>query len=103
VIDHQGNITLFSGKVEIGTGTQTAFSQIVAEELHTSISKITYVQGDTANSRPGFHGGQQIDPGTGPLPPTGGGDGVPGAGCRSAGTVTTNPSATIRIRARTQS
>jgi len=30
-IDHQGNITLFSGKVELGTGTQTAFSQIVAE------------------------------------------------------------------------
>src|SRR5262249_24276211 len=33
-IDHQGYITLFSGKVELGTGTQTAFLQIVAEELN---------------------------------------------------------------------
>ena len=46
-IDHQGNITLFSGKVELGTGTQTAFSQIVAEELYVDVSAITYVQGDT--------------------------------------------------------
>jgi len=37
-IDHQGNVTLFSGKVEIGTGTQTAFSQIVAEELDGLVS-----------------------------------------------------------------
>jgi nicotinate dehydrogenase subunit B len=50
VIDHQGNITLFSGKVEIGTGTQTAFSQIVAEELHVDVSAISYVQGDTSQT-----------------------------------------------------
>src|SRR5215813_12254976 len=50
VIDHQGNVTLFSGKVELGTGTQTAFSQIVAEELDVDISAITYVQGDTSQT-----------------------------------------------------
>jgi CO/xanthine dehydrogenase Mo-binding subunit len=50
VIDHQGNITLFSGKVELGTGTQTAFSQIVAEELDVDVSTITYVQGDTSRT-----------------------------------------------------
>jgi CO/xanthine dehydrogenase Mo-binding subunit len=49
-IDHQGNITLFSGKVELGTGTQTAFSQIVAEELYVDPSVITYVQGDTSQT-----------------------------------------------------
>jgi CO/xanthine dehydrogenase Mo-binding subunit len=49
-IDHRGNITLFSGKVELGTGTQTAFSQIVAEELGVHVSAITYVQGDTSQT-----------------------------------------------------
>lgn len=49
-IDHQGNVTLFSGKVELGTGTQTAFSQIVAEELNVDVSAITYVQGDTSQT-----------------------------------------------------
>jgi nicotinate dehydrogenase subunit B len=68
VIDHQGNVTLFSGKVEIGTGTQTAFSQIVAEELHTSISKITYVQGDTAETPDqGFTAGSKSIQVQGPL------------------------------------
>jgi len=49
-IDHQGNITLLSGKVELGTGTQTAFMQIVAEELYVNVSAITYVQGDTSQT-----------------------------------------------------
>ena len=50
VIDNQGNVTLFSGKVELGTGTQTAFAQIVAEELDVDVSAITYVQGDTSQT-----------------------------------------------------
>jgi CO/xanthine dehydrogenase Mo-binding subunit len=49
-IDHQGKIALLSGKVELGTGTQTAFSQIVAEELYVDVSAITYVQGDTSQT-----------------------------------------------------
>src|SRR5580704_18009415 len=49
-IDHQGKITLLSGKVELGTGTQTAFMQIVAEELDVDVSAITYVQGDTSQT-----------------------------------------------------
>ncbi len=40
-------ITIHSGKVELGTGTETAMSQIVVEELHSSMQKIEYVQGDT--------------------------------------------------------
>jgi CO/xanthine dehydrogenase Mo-binding subunit len=40
-------ITIHSGKVELGTGTQTAMTQIVVEELRSSMQKIEYVQGDT--------------------------------------------------------
>jgi CO/xanthine dehydrogenase Mo-binding subunit len=68
VIDHQGNITLFSGKVEIGTGTQTAFSQIVAEELYVDVSAITYVQGDTSQTTDqGFTAGSKSIQVQGPL------------------------------------
>lgn len=41
--------TIYSGKVELGTGIQTAFIQLVAEELHiqTTDFRLKYVQGDT--------------------------------------------------------
>jgi CO/xanthine dehydrogenase Mo-binding subunit len=59
-IDHQGNITLLSGRVELGTGTQTAFLQIVAEELYVDVSAITYVQGDTSRTNDqGFTAGSK--------------------------------------------
>ncbi len=67
-IDHEGNITLLSGKVEIGTGTQTAFSQIVAEELYVDVSAITYVQGDTSQTPDqGFTAGSKSIQVQGPL------------------------------------
>jgi nicotinate dehydrogenase subunit B len=67
-IDHQGNITLFSGKVEIGTGTQTAFMQIVAEELYVDVSAVTYVQGDTIQTPDqGFTAGSKSIQVQGPL------------------------------------
>ncbi|MBV9265695.1 MAG: molybdopterin-dependent oxidoreductase, partial [Acidobacteriaceae bacterium] len=40
-------ITVYSGKVELGTGVQTALMQIVAEELYVDLQQITYIQGDT--------------------------------------------------------
>jgi CO/xanthine dehydrogenase Mo-binding subunit len=40
-------ITIHSGKVELGTGTQTALTQIVVEELHVDGRGVQYVQGDT--------------------------------------------------------
>lgn len=43
-----GGYTVHSGKVELGTGTQTAMSQIVAEELRLDVADLRYVQGDTA-------------------------------------------------------
>ncbi len=40
-------VTIHSGKVELGTGTQTALTQIVVEELHVDGRTVQYVQGDT--------------------------------------------------------
>ena len=66
-IDDDG-ITFLSGKVELGTGTQTAFSQIVAEELYVDVSAITYVQGDTSQTPDqGFTAGSKSIQTQGPL------------------------------------
>jgi nicotinate dehydrogenase subunit B len=43
-------ITVYSGKVELGTGTQTALTQIVVEELRLGVADVEYVQGDTVLS-----------------------------------------------------
>jgi CO/xanthine dehydrogenase Mo-binding subunit len=47
-IDAQGRVTVFCGKVELGTGVRTSLSQIVAEELELPVSSIDMVMGDTA-------------------------------------------------------
>src|SRR5262245_33516874 len=47
VIAADGSITVFSGKVELGTGVSTALRQIVAEELDVPLERITWVQGDS--------------------------------------------------------
>jgi nicotinate dehydrogenase subunit B len=46
-IDKTGNVTVYSGKVDLGTGVSTALRQIVAEELDVPIGRIALVQGDT--------------------------------------------------------
>src|SRR5438105_5243696 len=48
VIGRDGGVTLYSGKVDIGTGTRAAYRQIVAEELDVPIERIAMVEGDTA-------------------------------------------------------
>jgi CO/xanthine dehydrogenase Mo-binding subunit len=40
-------ITVYSGKVELGTGVQTSLTQIVVEELRLGVADVKYVQGDT--------------------------------------------------------
>ena len=45
-----GSVTLYTGKVELGTGIETALSQIAAEELDVPVSRIRVVQGDTDRS-----------------------------------------------------
>src|SRR6266545_202082 len=43
----RGTVTVYSGKVDLGTGTNTALRQIVAEELDVSLPKVNLVTGDT--------------------------------------------------------
>jgi CO/xanthine dehydrogenase Mo-binding subunit len=50
IIQHDGSVTVLSGKVELGTGVSTSLRQIVAEELDCAFEKINWVQGDTANT-----------------------------------------------------
>jgi nicotinate dehydrogenase subunit B len=42
-----GRITVFSGKVDLGTGIRTAMTQIAAEELDVPMDRVTVIQGDT--------------------------------------------------------
>jgi len=45
-----GIVTVFTSKVELGTGTETALAQIVAEELDVRLDQIHMEAGDTANT-----------------------------------------------------
>ena len=47
-IAKDGNVTVFSGKVDLGTGVRTALSQMAAEELDVPVSRITIIEGDSA-------------------------------------------------------
>jgi nicotinate dehydrogenase subunit B len=46
-IGRDGAVTVYSGKVDLGTGVKTALIQIVADELDVPLSKVTLTQGDT--------------------------------------------------------
>jgi nicotinate dehydrogenase subunit B len=46
-IGDDGSVTIYSGKVDLGTGVQTAIAQIAAEELDVPYDRVTVVQGDT--------------------------------------------------------
>ncbi|TMG83054.1 MAG: xanthine dehydrogenase family protein molybdopterin-binding subunit [Betaproteobacteria bacterium] len=47
-IDAKGRVTVYSGKVDLGTGVRTAIAQIAAEELSVPLERVTVIQGDTA-------------------------------------------------------
>jgi hypothetical protein len=47
-IDEKGMVTVYAGKVDLGTGVRTAFAQIAAEELDVPMVRVNVVQGDTA-------------------------------------------------------
>jgi CO/xanthine dehydrogenase Mo-binding subunit len=47
-IDAKGMVTVYSGKVDLGTGVRIALMQIVAEELDVPMSSVSLVEGDTA-------------------------------------------------------
>ena len=46
-IDEKGQVTAYTGKVEVGQNIRTSLSQAVAEELHVPVESITMVMGDT--------------------------------------------------------
>jgi nicotinate dehydrogenase subunit B len=46
-LDPDGGVTIFYGKVEQGTGIETAIAQLVADELDVAFANIHVIQGDT--------------------------------------------------------
>jgi isoquinoline 1-oxidoreductase len=47
-IGESGQVTVFTGKVEVGQNARTSLTQAVAEELRTPVGSIKMVMGDTA-------------------------------------------------------
>jgi CO/xanthine dehydrogenase Mo-binding subunit len=47
-IDERGMVTLYAGKVDLGTGVNIGLAQIVAEELDVPLANVSLVTGDTA-------------------------------------------------------
>ncbi len=46
-IDTEGHVTIYCGKVELGTGLWTALTQLVVEELDVTMASATLIAGDT--------------------------------------------------------
>ena len=65
-IHADGSVTIYTSKVDVGTGLRIAMSQMVAEELDIPVDRVTVVEGDTAITP--NHGG------------TGGSTGIPQGG-----------------------
>jgi len=68
-IGGDGRVTAYCGKVELGTGVQTAFGQLVADELDVPFERVTVIMGDTdlcpdqgptVGSLSMFRGGPQV-------------------------------------------
>ncbi|HEY3162483.1 MAG TPA: molybdopterin cofactor-binding domain-containing protein [Vicinamibacterales bacterium] len=47
-IHPDGSVTLYTSKVDVGTGVRIAFAQMAAEELGVSPSRVSVIEGDTA-------------------------------------------------------
>jgi CO/xanthine dehydrogenase Mo-binding subunit len=47
-IHADGSVTIFSGKVDLGTGARIALRQMVAEELDVPVERLVLIEGDTA-------------------------------------------------------
>ncbi len=65
----EGTIHVFTGKVDIGMGVQTALGQIVADELDVAFERVQLVMGDTAETpdQGGVGGSTSISAGAKPL------------------------------------
>ena len=64
-----GGVRVFTGKLEIGMGVDTALAQIVAEELDLAPSRVTFVLGDTSETtdQGGVGGSTSVSLGSRPL------------------------------------
>jgi nicotinate dehydrogenase subunit B len=49
-IGREGGVTVFSSKVDLGTGVETALGQIVADELDVPFARVKMVTGDTTKA-----------------------------------------------------
>src|SRR6266704_5328808 len=47
-IHSDGSVTIYTSKVDVGTGLRIAMSQMVSEELGIPVERISVVEGDTA-------------------------------------------------------
>jgi nicotinate dehydrogenase subunit B len=47
-VNADGTVTIYTGKVDLGTGLRIAIRQMAAEELDLPIDRVTLVEGDTA-------------------------------------------------------
>jgi nicotinate dehydrogenase subunit B len=47
-VNADGTVTLFSGKVDLGTGARAALRQMAAEELDVPLERVIMIEGDTA-------------------------------------------------------
>ena len=64
----KNGVTLYVGKVELGTGIQTALSQIIAEELDVPFEQVTVIQGRTGQTPDqGYTAGSQSIQSTRPV------------------------------------
>ena len=46
-VHKNGRVTVYTGKVDLGTGLRIALPQMVAEELDVRVERITLIEGDT--------------------------------------------------------
>src|SRR6516225_5983357 len=69
VVNGDGTVTLYCGKVDLGQGLRIAMRQIAGEELGIGVNRINYIEGDTAltpdqgrtsGSNGIQHGGMQV-------------------------------------------
>ena len=80
-----GSVTIYTSKVDVGTGLRIALSQMVAEEIGVPIEKVSVVDGDTGLTPD--HGG------------TGGSTGIPRGGVEIRRAAATAREALLRLAA----
>jgi CO/xanthine dehydrogenase Mo-binding subunit len=49
-ISADGSVTVYTGKVDLGTGTRTSLRQMAAEELDVALDRVKLIEGDTAST-----------------------------------------------------